>query len=160
MLHRPVELARVFGNYVVKANSFHNTFAYYSPMGGERGSTARQRISGKICWQCRNLLDPDPNHQGERLCAKCVAARTPKRKVKMHFYEMPMGLDVCFIENSQQLGKRLHYADPTRIYDLLRAAHCPVENHQIVELAIRERRPGSVDLSLTEQQYQKLKRSK
>lgn len=78
----------------------------------------------------------------------------------MFYGEMPMGLDICFIENNQQIGKRLNYTDPTRIYDLLRAANCSIEDHQIVELAFRERRSGSVELRLTEEQYQKLKRSR
>lgn len=78
----------------------------------------------------------------------------------MHYYEMPLGLDIYFMENNQQIGKLLNYADPARIYDLLKAAHCLREDHQAVELALRERRPGSVELSLTEVQYQKLKRSR
>ena len=65
-----------------------------------------------------------------------------------------------FHGNNQQIGKRINYADPTKIYDLLRAAKCPVKDHQIVKLAVRERRPGSVELRLTEEQYQKLKRSR
>jgi hypothetical protein len=45
----------------------------------ERGSTARQRMSGKFCWECKHSLEPDPNNQGERLCAKCTEARQPLR---------------------------------------------------------------------------------
>ena len=56
-----------------------------SPMGGERGSTARQRMSGKICCMCSNSLPPDPSHHGERLCAKCTEARQPLRDVYMSF---------------------------------------------------------------------------
>ena len=37
----------------------------YPPMGGERGSTARQRMSVRICCICSNSLLPDPNHWGE-----------------------------------------------------------------------------------------------
>jgi hypothetical protein len=50
-------------------------------------------------------------------------SRQPKRKVTM-FSEMPMGLDICFVENSKQVGKRLRYKDPDRIHDHLRAVHC------------------------------------
>ena len=78
----------------------------------------------------------------------------------MHYYESPLCVDICFIENNQQVGKRLQYKDPTKIFDLLKAAHCLSEDHQAVELALRERRPGSVELRLTEEQYQKLKRSR
>jgi hypothetical protein len=47
--------------------AFHISFAYYSPIGGERASTTRMRLAGKICCACRNPLDPDPAHpSGER----------------------------------------------------------------------------------------------
>jgi hypothetical protein len=52
------------------------------------------------------------------------------------------------------------YRDPDRIYELLRAAHAPLEDHQMVEMCLRERRPGGVDLRLTEAQYQKLTATK
>ena len=65
--------------------AFHGVFAYYSPMGGERGSTARQRMSGKTCCLCSNSLPPDPNHHGERLCAKGTEARQPLRDVYMYY---------------------------------------------------------------------------
>jgi hypothetical protein len=43
------------------------TFAYYSPMGGERASKTRQRMTGEICCLCSNFLPDDPNHRhGER----------------------------------------------------------------------------------------------
>jgi hypothetical protein len=66
-------------------HGFHNTFAYYSPMGGERGSTTRQRMSGKICCMGSNSLPPDPNHHGERLCAKCTEAHQPLRDVYTYY---------------------------------------------------------------------------
>jgi hypothetical protein len=72
--------------------------------------------------------------------------------------EEPMGLDICFCEGSVQVGKRIHYKDPDRIYDLLRAAHCQQEDHHMVAMALGERRPGSLELHLTEEQYNKLKR--
>jgi hypothetical protein len=83
-----------------------------------------------------------------------------KHIVRMFYSQMPLGLDVCFCEGNQQIGKRLRYADPDRIYDLLRAANCQIEDHQIVEHALRQRRPGSVNLHLSEEQYNKLKRSR
>jgi uncharacterized protein len=38
-------------------------------------------MAGLICCSCGNTLPDDPNHKhGERLCAGCIAVRTPKRK--------------------------------------------------------------------------------
>jgi hypothetical protein len=75
----------------------------------------------------------------------------------MFYSETPMGLDVCFCEGNVRVGERLHYLDPNRIYDLLRAAHCQQEDHHAVAEALKQRRPGSIDLRLTEEQYKKLK---
>jgi hypothetical protein len=62
-----------------------------------------------------------------------------------------------FCEGNRRIGERLRDLDPNRIYDLLKAAHCPQEDHHIVAEALKQRRPGSIDLRLTEEQYNKLK---
>jgi hypothetical protein len=41
----------------------------------------------------------------------------------MFYQEWPSGLKICFSEGSTQLGKHLHYNDPDRIYEILKAAH-------------------------------------
>jgi hypothetical protein len=38
----------------------------------------------------------------------------------------------------------------------VREARCPVEDHNLVERCLVERRPGSVQLRLTDEQHQKL----
>ena len=52
-------------------------------MGGERSSTTRMRFAGKICSLCKASL-PEPHTVLEKLCAKCMSARDPRRKVYMH----------------------------------------------------------------------------
>jgi len=42
--------------------------------------------------------------------------------------------------------------------DILRAARDPQEDHHSVALALQSRRPGAVELNLTQEQYNKLKR--
>jgi hypothetical protein len=79
-------------------------------------------------------------------------------KVRMHFYEMPMGLTICFLESNRKIGPSPRYKDTDRIYDILRAAKAPQEDHHSVALALQSRRPGAVELNLTQQQYDKLKR--
>ena len=78
----------------------------------------------------------------------------------MHFYEMPTGLTVSFIEGSQTLGQVRQYADPDRIYDILRAARAPSEDIQAAEFALLSIRPGAIQLNLISEQYEKLKRTK
>jgi hypothetical protein len=116
-------------------------------------------MTGEICCLCSNFLPGDPNHRhGERLCAKCTEVRKPKKTVRMFYQEWPMGLSICFCEGSKQIGKHWRYPDPERIYEILRAANAPQEDHHAVAEALRQRRPGSIDLRLTEKQYDKLKR--
>jgi hypothetical protein len=63
-----------------------------------------------------------------------------------------------FVEGTQQVGKQGTYKDPDRVYDILKAARAPQEDFQAVEYALEERRPGSVELKLTEDQHRKLTR--
>jgi hypothetical protein len=58
-------------------------FAYSLSMGGERSSTTRQRLAGKICALCHRLLDSTPRSAGERVCDQCAGSRC----VYMTFFE-------------------------------------------------------------------------
>jgi hypothetical protein len=78
----------------------------------------------------------------------------------MFYQEWPAGLSVCFVEGMEQIGKQRMYRDPDRVYDILKAARGPQEDFQAVAYALKERRPGSVELKLSEEQYSKLKRGK
>jgi hypothetical protein len=50
-------------------------------------------------------------------------------------------------------GRLLNFTDDRKIFELLQGAHAPIEDHQIVDLALQQRRPGMVELRLTEEQY-------
>jgi len=43
-----------------------------------------------------------------------------------------------------------------RLFDILRTCACPIEDHNLVERCLVERRPGNVQLKLTDAQHQKL----
>jgi hypothetical protein len=111
-------------------------------------------------WECKNPLPPDSSATGERLCSNCLEARKPKKIVRMFYQELPMGLSLCFCEGQKQIGKHWRYPDPDRIYEILRAAKAPQEDHHAVAEALRHRQPGAIDLHLTEKQYEKLKRGR
>ncbi len=70
------------GTFVYTSETFHTTFAYYSPMGGERGTTARMRLAGKICCNCKVPVDLGPWSGGERYCGRCTAAEEQYAKLK------------------------------------------------------------------------------
>ena len=58
-------------------------FAYSLPMGGERSSTTRMRLAGKICCSCKSSLSP-PHSPGEKYCARCQS-QIGCRRVYMYF---------------------------------------------------------------------------
>jgi hypothetical protein len=74
------------------------------------------------------------------------------RKVTTSYIDMPRGLRVTFMEGNRSLGRVLNFTDDRKI-ELLRRSHAPIEDHQIVEMALRQRRPGMLELRLTEEQY-------
>jgi hypothetical protein len=61
-----------------------------------------------------------------------------------------------FCQGNRQVGRRFRYTDGQRILDILREAHCPIEDHNLVERCLVERRPGSVQLRLADAQHRKL----
>src|ERR1039457_5684346 len=88
----------------------HITFAYYSPMGGERASTTRMRLSGQICCACKVSLPPEPNQRpGERYCTRCA----PRHRVLMQFMLAKDGWTVSFLEGDckTSLPSPLHLPD-------------------------------------------------
>jgi len=62
-------------------------------------------------------------------------------------------LRVTFIEGNRGPGRILNFTDGRKIFELLQRAHAPIEDHQIVDMALQQRRPGMVELRLTEEQY-------
>jgi len=44
-----------------------------------------------------------------------------------------------------QPGRVVNFTDDRKIFELLRRSHAPIEDHQIVEMALRQRRPGMVE---------------
>jgi hypothetical protein len=76
--------------------------------------------------------------------------------VRMFFIEMQGVYTVTFCQGNRQVGRRFRYTDGQRILEILREAHCPIEDHNLVENCLVERRPGSVQLKLTDAQHQRL----
>jgi hypothetical protein len=75
----------------------------------------------------------------------------------MYFHEMMTALHVCFMEGNDLVAKHHRYGDPDKIYDLLKAAHAPLEDHHAVAEALRQGRSKSVILPLSQAQYKQLK---
>ena len=128
-------------------------------MGGERASTTRQRLAGKICALCSRGLDAPP-WPGERVCTKCEAGRK-RHRILMNFQNVRHDWHVSFLEADActPLPRHLTFAIAEKIFDTARAggADFTSEGRCMIEHGISIGR-GSVWLHLTEAQYQKLKR--
>ena len=127
-------------------------------MGGERSSTTRMRLSGKICSSCRSPLPP-PEKPGERLCDRCAKKCTPRRRIYMSF--MHRGGWYCqFLEEDLKtpLPRKITLQDPAKLIEL--AEHggygLNLEGRHALDNPIENGR-GGIWLELTEEQYQKLK---
>lgn len=133
---------------------FHFIFAYYSPMGGGSGSTARMRLSGEICCSCSNRLTP-PHTGRETYCDKCK----PSQKVVYAAFERRSGWHVVFFDSYSQrrLGRELLLQDDERVYELAERGHAlrDLADKQALEAAIRGGK-GGLFLRLTNEQYRKL----
>jgi len=128
------------------------------PMGGERGSTARARLAGEICCWCKKRLGP-PECPGERSCENCVPAHAPHRRVYMYFMRR-QGWYCQFLEADLKtsLPRKLNLDDPAKIIEMAeRGGGLPnSEADQMLRYGIEMGR-GGVWLTLTEEQYQRLK---
>jgi hypothetical protein len=71
-----------------------------------------------------------------------------------------MAILVIFIEGQRRIGPILRCRDEETVFRVLRRAHANLETLNIVEMSLRARRPCTVDLTLTDEQYRKLRRGK
>jgi recombinational DNA repair protein (RecF pathway) len=105
-------------------------------MGGERGSTARQRIEGRICCACKNPLPVDLTHQyGERYCERC---RPPFKVVNVSF-ERKVSWHLVFYDSAtQQRLCSLAFQDDDKIVELAKrgGALTNLEAKQAIEKGI------------------------
>lgn len=87
-------------------------------MGGERSSTVRRRLAGKICAVCRVAL-PEPHTPGEQLCARCAAQRKPPRRVYMNF-QSHTGWHCSFLEEDVRtpLPRKLNLLRSDQLFEI------------------------------------------
>ena len=127
-------------------------------MGGERGSTARARLAGELCCWCKKRLDP-PQRPGERACDSCKERNAPRHRIYMS-YTLTKGWYCQFLEVDLKtpLPRRLTLEDPQKLIEMAERGGGlqNLEASQMLRLGIEVGR-GGLWLSLTEEQYRKLK---
>jgi hypothetical protein len=132
-------------------------FAYDVGMGGERSSSTRMRLAGKVCCWCRRPLEP-PYPGRERACERCGGERT--RRVQMRFEECH-GWRVTFRDPGDLRARfrELTFTDKEKVQLLVERTgmRLLLEDRQALEHGLRNG-TGGVMLVLTEEQYRKLLR--
>jgi hypothetical protein len=129
-------------------------------MGGERASTARMRLSGRICCFCKVPLAPHPTQAGERLCDRCAETRQPtSRRIYLSFIH-GNGWRCQFWEDDLKtpLPRKLRFVDSAKIVELAERTGSlrNLETRQALEHGISKGR-GGLFLTVTAEQYEKLK---
>jgi hypothetical protein len=77
--------------------------------------------------------------------------------VKMFFQETMMKVNVCFLQGNTLIGTHWEFPDAENIIALMESANCRFRDIQLVRQTIKERGPGSIDIELTDEQFQRLR---
>jgi hypothetical protein len=77
--------------------------------------------------------------------------------VKMFFQETMMKFDVCFLQDNTLIGSHWEFADADKVVNLMESANCRFRDIQSVRQTLKERRPGSIDIELSQEQFDKLR---
>ena len=147
---------------MVIVDNFRLCFAYHFAMGGERSSTTRMRLAGKICCLCGRHLDAmlwQP--PGERVCNSCEAKRSPTPK--LHRIHMSFVLHerwhCTFLAEDLRttIAPARTFSTSDSMLEMIRRGNGfrDLACRQAVDLAIQAGR-GNVDLLLTPEQFAKL----
>jgi hypothetical protein len=80
--------------------------------------------------------------------------------VKMFFQETMMKFNVCFLQGQTQIGTHWEFKDVERVIGLMEAANCRFREIQLVRQTLKERRSGSIDIELSQEQFDRLRSRK
>jgi hypothetical protein len=123
-------------------------------MGGERGSTARARLEGRICCACQTFLKPPYTGQ-ETYCTRC----RPTQRVVYAAFERKVGWHVVFFDSAskRRLSRELILEQDDKLYELAKRGQALRElaDKQALDGAIQGGK-GGLFLKLTDDQYRKL----
>jgi hypothetical protein len=80
--------------------------------------------------------------------------------VKMFFQETMMRYEVCFLQGGTLIGTHWEVTDAAKIITLMKSANCRFRDIQQVRQTLKERRPGSIDIELSQEQFDRLRSRK
>ncbi|MGF7179133.1 hypothetical protein HDF11_000613 [Tunturiibacter psychrotolerans] len=77
--------------------------------------------------------------------------------LKMFFQETMMRINVCFLQGNTQIGTHWEFADAEKVIALMESANCRFREIQLVRQTLKERRSGSIDIELSQEQFDRLR---
>jgi hypothetical protein len=77
--------------------------------------------------------------------------------VRMFFQETMLKFDVCFLQGQTLIGSHWEFPDAEKIIALMESANCRFRDIQAVRQTLKERRPGSIDIELSQEQFDRLR---
>lgn len=80
--------------------------------------------------------------------------------VKMFFSEMSFTYNLCFLQGNTLVGEHWKFTKPEQIIALMETANCRFRDIEHVRQTLKERRPGSIDIELSQEQFDRLRTRK
>ncbi|MBB5331782.1 hypothetical protein [Tunturiibacter gelidoferens] len=71
-----------------------------------------------------------------------------------------MRYSVCFLQGNTLIGTHWKFTDPEMIISLMESANCRFRDIQLVRQQLKERKPGSIDIELSQEQFDRLRSRK
>jgi hypothetical protein len=68
-----------------------------------------------------------------------------------------MKYDVCFLQGNVLICTHWEFNDVEQVIAIMEAANCRFRDIQLVRQTLKERRPGSIDIELTDEQFTRLR---
>jgi hypothetical protein len=80
--------------------------------------------------------------------------------VKMFFQQTMLRYNVCFLRGNTLIGTHWEFTDAEKIIGLMESANCRFRDIQLVRQTLKERRSGSIDIELSQEQFDRLRSRK
>jgi hypothetical protein len=80
--------------------------------------------------------------------------------VKMFFQETMLRYNLCFLQGDTLIGTHWEFTDAEKVIGLMESANCRFRDIQLVRQTLKERRSGSIDIELSQKQFERLRSRK
>jgi hypothetical protein len=117
-----------------------------------------------IVFKSSDMLSPNQGvsvrHKDTWFFNFIFAYYSPMPIVKMFFQETMFHYSVCFLQGNTLIGTHWEFPDLEKVIGLMESANCRFRDIQLVRQTLKERRPGSIDIELSQEQFDRLRHRK